>query len=92
MFQIYSSFFVRDNAYRIFLVASTLLGFGNSGLGVLSITYIDENVPKHLAPLYIGKWIVVCGSGPGGSRPHNRHRVRHRGKKQPRLGRTAAVE
>ncbi len=35
---------------------------------------------------------VVCGSGPGGSRAHNRRRVRHRGTKQPRLGRTAAVE
>ncbi len=35
---------------------------------------------------------VVCGSGPGGSRPHNRRCVRHRGRTQPRLSRTAAVE
>ncbi len=35
---------------------------------------------------------VVCGSGPGGSRPHNCRRVRHCGREQPRLGRTAAVE
>ena len=35
---------------------------------------------------------VVCGSGPGGSRPHNHRYVRHHGTKQPRLGRTAAVE
>ena len=35
---------------------------------------------------------VVCGSGPSGSRPHNRRRVQHRGTEQPRLGRTAAVE
>ncbi len=35
---------------------------------------------------------VVWGSGPGGSHPHNRCRVRHRGMKQPRLGRTTAVE
>ena len=36
--------------------------------------------------------IVVCGSGPGGSRPHNRRHARLRGTKQPQLGRTAAVE
>ncbi len=35
---------------------------------------------------------VVCGLGPGGSHPHNHRRVRHHGKKQPQLGRTAAVE
>ena len=35
---------------------------------------------------------VVCGLGPGGSRPHNCRCVRHRGMKQPWLGRTAAVE
>ena len=36
--------------------------------------------------------VVVCGSGPGGSRPHNRRCVRHRGTEQPWLSRTAAVE
>ncbi len=35
---------------------------------------------------------VVCGSSPGGSCPHNCCRVRHCGKEQPRLDRTAAVE
>ncbi len=35
---------------------------------------------------------VVCGSGPGGSRQHNRRRVWHCGTEQPRLGRTTAVE
>ncbi len=37
-------------------------------------------------------WTVVWGSGPGRTRPHNRRYVRHRGRKQPRHGRTAAVE
>ena len=36
--------------------------------------------------------IVVCGSGPSGSRPHNRHSSRHRGIKQPRHSQAAAVE
>ncbi len=36
--------------------------------------------------------IVVCGSGPGRTRPHNRHCVRHRGTEKPQLGWTAAVE
>ena len=48
---------------------------------------------KHLTPASKrGHQNVVCGSGPGGSRPHNRRCVRHHGKEQPRLGRTAAVE
>ncbi len=36
--------------------------------------------------------VVVCGSGPGRTRPHNHRHLRHRSRKQPRLGRTAAVE
>ncbi len=35
---------------------------------------------------------VVCGLGPGGARPHNCHCLWHRGREQPRLGWTAAVE
>ncbi len=34
----------------------------------------------------------MCGSGPGRTRPHNHRCLRHRGKEQPRLGWTAAVE
>ncbi len=35
---------------------------------------------------------VVCGSGPGRTRPHNRRCLWHHGKEQPQLGQTAAVE
>ncbi len=35
---------------------------------------------------------VVCGTGPRGSRPHNRRSSRHRGIKQPRHILAAAVE
>ncbi len=34
----------------------------------------------------------MCGSGPGRTRPHNCRCLRHHGRKQPQLGRTAAVE
>ena len=44
------------SAYAVILAASALLGFGNSGLSVLSVTYIDENVQRHLAALYIGQF------------------------------------
>ena len=42
------------SAYNVLVAASALLGFGSAGLGVLSVTYIDENVPKKMMPLYIG--------------------------------------
>ena len=35
---------------------------------------------------------VVCGSGPGRTRPHNRRYLRHHGRKQPQLSRTATVK
>ncbi len=35
---------------------------------------------------------VVCGSGPGRTRPHNRRYMWHLGQKQPQLGQTATVE
>ncbi len=38
------------------------------------------------------KTVLCGGSGPGGAHPHNRRCLRHRGKEQPQLGRTAAVE
>ena len=50
-------FIFSNQAYAIFLVASAILGFGNAGLGVLSITYIDENVPRNVAAMYIG---ILC--------------------------------
>ncbi len=43
----------------------------------------------HKSVIYV---TVVCGLGPSGARPHNRHYLRHCGREQPRLGWTATVE
>ena len=50
----YCSLFLSASAYNVLVAASALLGFGSAGLSVLSVTYIDENVPKKMMPLYIG--------------------------------------
>ncbi len=64
---------------------------------------IGNSFSTHANGINVTKWnfytlfhnsihIVVCGLGPGGSRPHNCRHVQHRGKEQPWLSRTAAVE
>ncbi len=45
---------VSRQAYGIMLMASALLGFGNSGLSILSVGYIDDNLPRNVAAFYIG--------------------------------------
>ena len=47
---------VSNRAYGIMLLASALLGFGNSGLSILSVGYIDDNLPRNAAAFYIGTW------------------------------------
>lgn len=43
-----------SSAYVLFLVAASLNGLANTGLTVLTLSYIDENTPKVQSPLYIG--------------------------------------
>ena len=42
-------------AFYIFVVAQLISGTGSSGAFTLSMAYVDENAPKHLASIYIGK-------------------------------------
>ncbi len=44
-----------QDAFYIFMAAAALSGIGNVGLQVLSVSYIDENVPRKKSPLYVGK-------------------------------------
>ncbi len=60
-----------------------------SGLAVMVSSITDLNTENLSPQQHFG---VVCGSGPGGARPHNRRCLRHRGREQPRLSWTAAVE
>ena len=47
---------VSNRAYGIMLFSSALLGFGNSGLSILSVGYIDDNLPRNAAAFYIGMY------------------------------------
>ena len=42
-------------AFIIFVLSAILIGFGGSGLQVMGISYIDENVKSESVSLYLGK-------------------------------------
>ena len=48
---------ISNRTYGIMLIAAALLGFGNAGLSILSVGYIDDNLPRNAAAFYIGKKI-----------------------------------
>ncbi len=56
------------------------------------ISICHDVYPKAILGLALENIHVVCGSGPGITRPHNCCFVLHCSQKQPQLGRTAAVE
>ena len=47
-----------EKAYILLLIGAAVSGLANSGLAILSMSYIDENTPKVLSPFYIGESII----------------------------------
>ena len=50
---------ISNRTYGIMLIAAALLGLGNAGLSILSVGYIDDNLPRNAAAFYIGKKISL---------------------------------
>ena len=48
-------------AYGIMMLASAFLGFGSAGLNILSVGYIDDNLPRNAAAFYIGTHPALLG-------------------------------
>lgn len=43
-------------AYTFFVISNLIVGLGGAGVHIMGISYIDENLPKRNAAIYIGTY------------------------------------